>query len=370
MTNPFATVSYIGPQFFCDREEETSAILANIKNGRNTLLISPRRLGKTSLIRHVFGHLKKSNCLYIDLNNTSSVSDLLKVLTSSLAEAASRKTTFRNFLSSWKISVEFDPYTGSFTAGMNWVKPSLEMKTVEELFQQLSKEKNVIIAFDEFQRITEYPDQNTEGWLRSIAQKHPDIRFIYSGSHQRVLEEMFNVHKRPFYKSTDVVRLGLIKKDRYGEFIAHHFKSGKISFSNETLIPLIYDQMSGKTAYIQDVCNRIYDLGQHKISEEDVFRVIGSFLDKYDAHYSVIKRGLTQIQFNVLWAVAKLGKVYAVTGTEIAKVSGVSNAVSVQKSVTKLLKIEVLYSDIDEKGEYVTIDDVFLILWLLRIKTE
>ena len=368
--NPFSTISYIGPDFFCDRETETREILSNIKNGRNTLLISPRRLGKTSLIRHVFGHLKKWNCLYIDLNNTSSVGDLLKVLTSSLAEASAKRSTLKDFLSSWKISVEFDPYTGSFSAGMNWVKPSMEMKTVEELFQQLSKEENVVIAFDEFQRITEYPDQNTEGWLRSIAQKHPKIRFIYSGSHQRILQELFNSHKRPFYKSTDVVKLGLIEKDKYCGFMARHFKSGKITFTSEAMMPSIYDQMLGKTAYIQDVCNRIYDLGRAKVSEEDVFRVIGSFLDKYDSHFSIIRRGLTQIQFNVLWGIAKMGNVYAVTGTEIAKVSGVHNAVSVQKAVAKLLKIEVLYSDMDGKGEYVTIDDVFLRLWLLRIKAH
>jgi AAA+ ATPase superfamily predicted ATPase len=370
MINPFATISYIGSDFFCDREMETRAILSNIKHGRNTLLISPRRLGKTSLLRHVFAQLKKWNCLYIDLNNTSSVSDLLKVLTSSLAEAAAKKSTFKKFLSSWKISVEYDPYTGLFSAGMNWVKPSMEMKTVEELFQQLSKEENVVMAFDEFQRITEYPDQHTEGWLRGIAQKHPNIRFIYSGSHQRILHEMFNSHKRPFYRSTDIVKLGVIEKDKYCNFMARHFKLGKITFDTEAVIPSIYDQMLGKTAYIQDVCNRIYDLGSPKIAEEDVYRVIGSFLDKYDAHYTIIKRGLTSIQFHVLWAIAKLGNVHAVTGTEISKVSGVHNAVSVQKSVAKLLKIEVVYSDADEQGEYVTIDDVFLRLWLLRIKTQ
>ena len=370
MLNPFPTINYIGPDFFCDRETETRQILANIKNGRNTLLISPRRLGKTSLIRHVFGQLKKWNCLYIDLNNTSSVGDLLKALTSALAEVASKKTTFKNFLSSWKISVEFDPYTGSFTAGMNWVKPSMEMKTVDELFQELSKEENVVIAFDEFQRITEYPDQHTEGWLRSIAQKYPRIRFIYSGSHQRILNEMFSSHKRPFYKSTDFVKLGIIEKDKYCGYMARHFKSGKITFHTAATIPTIYDQMLGKTAYIQDVCNRIYDLGQNKISEEDVLRVIGSFMDKYDSHYSIIRRGLTRIQFKVLVGIAKLGNAYAVTGIEMAKVSGVHNAVTVHKSVAKLLKMEVIYSDVDSKGGYVTIDDVFLRMWVLRISQQ
>ena len=79
-------------------------------------------------------------------------------------------------------------------------------------------------------------------------------------------------------------------------------------------------------------------------------------------------RGLTNIQFDVLWGVGKLGKVYAVTGNEISKTSGVHNSVSIQKAVDRLIKIEVIYKDNDAKGDFVTIDDVFLKLWLLKIK--
>lgn len=366
--NPFPIINYIGSDYFCDRETETKAIVSNVKNGRNTLLISPRRLGKTSLIKHAFGQLKKWNCLYIDLNNTSSVSELLKNLTSSLAEISLRKSSFKDFLTSWKVAVEFDPYTGSFSAGMNWVKPSHEIKTVEELFARLSKEENILIAFDEFQRITEYREANTEGWLRGLAQKYPNIRFIYSGSHQRLLQEMFNSHKRPFYKSSDMLKLGLIDREVYSSFIEQKLKKAKKTFTDQSAAGFIYDQMSGKTAYIQEVCNRLYELDKAKISEEDILRTIGSLAEQNDPHFTVLKRGLTAIQLNVLWALAKLGKVYAITGNEMVRTSGVHNAVSIRKAVDKLLKIEVIYSDVDAKGEFITIDDEFLRLWLLRIK--
>ena len=366
--NPFPIINYIGSDYFCDRERETKEILSNIKNGRNTLLISPRRLGKTSLVKHVFAQLRKWNCLYIDLNNTSSVSDLLKVLTSALADASSKKKTLRDFLSSWKVSVEFDPYTGSFSAGMNWVKPSLEMKTIEELFAYLNKEENIVIAFDEFQRITEYPESTTEGWLRGLAQKYPKIRFIYSGSHQRILKEMFNSHKRPFYRSADVIKLGLIEKDVYSAFINRQFKRGKKSFATSALAHLIYDQMEGKTAYIQEVCNHLFESDNLKMMDEEIFRVIGSLIEKNESHFITIKRGLTAIQFKVLWGIAKLEKLYLVTGSEMSKTSGVHNAVSIKKAIEKLLKIEVIYSDSDEKGDYFTIDDIFLKLWLLKTK--
>jgi uncharacterized protein len=368
--NPFLTISYEGADYFCDREAETKELLSNSKNGRNTLLLSPRRLGKTSLIKHLFHQLPKWNCLYVDLNETSSVGDLLKVLSSALANASSKKMNLKEFLTSWKMTMEFDPYTGSFSTGMNWVKPSLEMKTVEELFNRLSKEKNVLIAFDEFQRITEYPESNTEGWLRGLAQKYPSIRFIFSGSHQRILQEMFNSHKRPFYRSSDMIKLTFIDRTIYSAFIQRHFKTGKKHFSESSLPSFIYDQMGGRTAYIQEVCNRLYELNKTNLAEEDIFLIIGNLVQKYETHFTIIKRGLTAIQFRVLWAIAKLDKVYATTGSAMLKTSNVHNAVSIQKAVEKLLKIEVIYADSDQTGDYVTIGDVFLRLWLLKIQHQ
>ncbi len=74
MNNPFATIGYLGPDYFCDREIEAKRLLDNIKNGRNTCLLAPRRLGKTSLIQHVIHKLPKWTCVYIDISGTEYVS--------------------------------------------------------------------------------------------------------------------------------------------------------------------------------------------------------------------------------------------------------------------------------------------------------
>ena len=165
-----------------------------------------------------------------------------------------------------------------------------------------------------------------------------------------------------------MIKLGLIEKDVYSAFINRQFKRGKKSFATSALAHLIYDQMEGKTAYIQEVCNHLFESDNLKMMDEEIFRVIGSLIEKNESHFITIKRGLTAIQFKVLWGIAKLEKLYLVTGSEMSKTSGVHNAVSIKKAIEKLLKIEVIYSDSDEKGDYFTIDDIFLKLWLLKTK--
>ena len=74
---------YVSPDYFCDREEETKRLISALLNGRNVTLISPRRMGKTGLIRHAFHHLnigKQAKCYYVDLYKTDSLSSLVKQL--------------------------------------------------------------------------------------------------------------------------------------------------------------------------------------------------------------------------------------------------------------------------------------------------
>ena len=81
--NPFLLTGYISPEYFCDRKEETEKLSAALQNGRDVALISPRRMGKTGLIKHVFHKLeadKTAKCYYVDLYQTSSLADLARKL--------------------------------------------------------------------------------------------------------------------------------------------------------------------------------------------------------------------------------------------------------------------------------------------------
>ena len=82
LRNPFIYQGYVSPEYFCDRTEETEELIANLQNGRNTVLISPRRIGKTGLIKNAFYHIleqeKDAKCLYVDIFATKNQHDFVQ----------------------------------------------------------------------------------------------------------------------------------------------------------------------------------------------------------------------------------------------------------------------------------------------------
>ncbi|MEK6782120.1 MAG: AAA family ATPase [Bacteroidota bacterium] len=364
--NPFLVIGY-EEGLFCDREAETDTLLRSLSNRRNTCIISPRRLGKTALIHHVFAQLKNWVCVYVDLNRCNNLDDFLKTLGSALANVPqANKLSLLQLLTSLKFSVEADPLTGQFNVGFNLVKPGDSKRPVSELLKALATHKKVVIALDEFQQVLSFPDSQVEGWLRSEAQLHHSIRFIYSGSHQRVLNEMFGSNKRPFYHSAELMRLGCMDKSIYVNFIVYHFKKGRKAISRETA-GFIYDYCFGFTAYIQQICNHLYDLLEKNITEELTLRVVGNLLTQYEPFYLKIKKPLSVIQFRALVAIARMKKVYSVTGNEFMSHAKLTNASSASKTVNSLLKYDLIYADTDNKGkEFYSIDDVLFIRWLER----
>ncbi|MFN3841243.1 MAG: AAA family ATPase [Cyclobacteriaceae bacterium] len=365
--NPFVVIGYRGADTFCNREKETQTLISNLKNGRNTCIISPRRLGKTALIHHVFAHLKDWVCVYVDLNLCHNLDDFLKSLASALANIPqSRKLSFMELLTSLKFSVELDAVTGQYSVGFNLVKPGDNRKSVSELLKIIAKQKKVVIALDEFQQILSFKETQVEGWLRAEAQQHNSIRFVYSGSQQRVLHEMFGSHKRPFYHSAELLTLNCIHKDLYTDFIVHQFAKGKKTISKD-VAEFIYDYCLGFTAYIQLICNHLYDEGDRIINEGLVLSTVGQLLKQYEPFYLKLKKPLTDIQFMALHAIAKLNRVYAITGNEFMRCAGITNPSSASKAVVALLKYDLIYTDTDENGnEFYSIDDVLFLRWLER----
>ena len=364
--NPFLVIGY-EPGMFCDRENETSRLIRNVKNGRNTCIVSPRRLGKTALIQHVFAQLKSWACVYVDLNRCNNLEDFLKTLGSALANVhEANKLSFLQILTSLRFTVEADPLTGQYNVGFNLIKPEDSKRSVSELLKILARQNKVVIALDEFQQILTFPDEKIEGWLRTEAQLHNNIRFIYSGSHQHVLHEMFGSQKRPFYHSAEVMKLGCIDKIAYSEFIFYHFQKARKKFSQETA-GFIYDYCYGFTAYIQQICNHLYDLDEKHITQEIALRVVGGLLEQYEPFYLKLKKPLTENQFRVITSIDKTKRVYSITGKEFMTQARLTNASSATKAVNTLLTNDLIYYDVDEQGKgFYSIDDVLFTRWLER----
>ena len=103
--NPFVSQGYISPEYFCDRQEETDLMLNHFENGRNITLVSPRRIGKTGLIKNLFYHIERQDrnaiCLYLDIYATKNLQDFTEMFGSGLQDArANKPSATRNMFSS------------------------------------------------------------------------------------------------------------------------------------------------------------------------------------------------------------------------------------------------------------------------------
>ena len=174
--NPFVSQGYISPEYFCDRERETELMLSHFENGRNITLVSPRRIGKTGLIKNLFYHIegqdKNAICLYLDIYATKNLQDFTEMFGSVVFNGFARKEKSfmqkaATLLGSLRPVFSTDPYTG-MPKMMITVDPSRSQLTIQQIFDLLSQSRREIyIAIDEFQQIANYPESGTEAMLRS-----------------------------------------------------------------------------------------------------------------------------------------------------------------------------------------------------------
>lgn len=255
LTNPFIYQGYESPKYFCDREVETKTLLSHLKNGRNVTLISPRRIGKTGLIKNTFYHLKEqekdATCLYIDIFATKNFHDFVELLGVMVINEIVRKNASFiektiSFFSALRPVLSMDPLTGEPSVSIT-VEPSKEDITIQSIFNYLNdSEQEVYIAIDEFQQIAEYPEKGTEALLRSYIQFAQHVHFIFSGSKFHLMAEIFGSPKHPFYQSTEMMGLKPLDSDVYYDFCLQFFKE-KGGNIEKDIFEYLYNMFEGHT---------------------------------------------------------------------------------------------------------------------------
>ena len=163
-TNPFLITGYQGPDYFCDREKETASLMSALKNGRNITLISPRRMGKTGLIKNVFYYIQKENksaaCFYLDIFSTQNLQEFVSLLGRSVlgkSDTLSQSTlkSLFSFFKSCRPVISTDEITGMPSVTLDFI-PERSEETLKEIFTCLNQSGvECYIAIDEFQQIME-----------------------------------------------------------------------------------------------------------------------------------------------------------------------------------------------------------------------
>lgn len=371
LTNPFVYQGYESPKYFCDREVETKTLLSHLKNGRNVTLISPRRIGKTGLIKNTFYHLKEqekdATCLYIDIFATKNLHDFVELLGVMVINEIVRKNASFiektiSFFSALRPVLSMDPLTGEPSVSIT-VEPSKEDITIQSIFNYLNdSEQEVYIAIDEFQQIAEYPEKGTEALLRSYIQFAQHVHFIFSGSKFHLMAEIFGSPKHPFYQSTEMMGLKPLDSDVYYDFCLQFFKE-KGGNIEKDIFEYLYNMFEGHTWYIQCIMNRLYEANTNVESIEQVNAAILSILAGREPQFESLSQFFTDNQFSLLKAIAKEGIVAQPTAGRFIKSHNLSGASSTKAALKVLEDKELVY----RKPEGYIIYDRFMDLWLKRL---
>ena len=187
--------------------------------------------------------------------------------------------------------------------------------------------------------------------------------FIFSGSRQHIMAEMFSSPKRPFYQSTEFVNLQPLPETTYYDFARHFFEARKGSLSEE-VFHYVYQRFSGHTWYVQLLMNRLYEETKRVETVQQANNAILSVLNTLSPQYENLMAFLTNNQINLMRAIAKEGKVERTQSNDFIKRNDLPSPSSVKTALDVLLDKELVYAQSDGYVVY----DRFLNLWLQRIK--
>ena len=368
--NPFVSQGYISPEYFCDRQEETDLMLNHFENGRNITLVSPRRIGKTGLIKNLFYHIERQDrnaiCLYLDIYATKNLQDFTEMFGSVVFNGFARKEKSfmqkaATLLGSLRPVFTTDPYTG-MPKMMITVDASQSQLTIQQIFELLAQSRREIyIAIDEFQQIANSPETGTEAMLRSHIQFATNVHFIFAGSKYRLMAEMFGSPQRPFFQSTEMMDLQPLDKEVYYQFANNFFEKKRGSLDHDIFM-LLYDRFEGHTWYIQSVLNRLYDTCLHVRGIKEVNRETVHLVESRSPQYESLAQFLSSNQFNLLKAIASEGVVKEPTGGRFIREHNMASASIVQSALRALVEKEIVYRT--PRGYIVY--DRFMSIWLAR----
>ena len=370
LNNPFVVYGYKGPEYFCDRVAESNKICSALRNERNVTLVSPRRMGKTGLIHHVFNKMetedKECKCFYIDIFATKNIEQFVQTLGSavigkldSFSQSALRK--IQEFFSAWRPAVTFDQLTGLPTVTLD-IKQNEGNESLKQIFEYMKMSgKRCYIAIDEFQQIQNFSERGLEAMLRSYIQFLPNVYFIFSGSHQHMMEEMFLSANRPFFQSSMVMSLGSIDIEEYRQFANRMIEGQNRTIGQETF-QRIYDFAGGITWYVQAILHGIYEHPDRIVDNTLVDDVVKELVEEQSATFQNYCAWLTDNQYALLKAIAYEKSVKSPLAQQLIHTHHLPATSSV-KTALRTLEDKMLVSRSANDGY--SVSDKLFALWLL-----
>ena len=374
--NPFIVAGKIEPEYFCDRVKESARLIKSITNGNNLVIISPRRMGKTGLIRFCYNKSeidKEYYTFFIDILHTSSLREFTfalgqEIYNTLLPRSQKMALAFLQTVKSICGKLAFDPVSGMPSFNIELGDIERPEYTLEEIFKYLNTaDKQCIVAIDEFQQIAKYPEKNIEALLRTHIQKSGNSNFIFAGSERHMMQEMFTSAARPFYNSTDILELNAIPAEIYTKFVVYHFERRNKRISQND-VRVLYDLFKGHTYYMQRTFNEAFaDTPEGETCTKEIIdNAVNTMIDSSDTIFREILSNIPENQKSVLYAIAKDGEATQIHSSYFISRHKLKSASSVQAAVKRLLDRDI----ITEINKVYSVNDKLFAMWINKINSN
>jgi uncharacterized protein len=315
-TAPFIYGNTVSTDSFTNREAEAEKLRRNLTSGINTMIISPRRWGKSSLVEKVIYDIRKKEkthrAVIIDLFSAGSEEEFLETFAREVIKASSPKWQewlksgkefFKNIIP--KINVGLDP-VNDFSVSFDWKNLKNHTDEILNLPETICSKKGIkmIICLDEFQNLSTFPSYlNFEKKMRAVWQRQKSVTYCLYGSKRHMMTDIFNNPAKPFYRFGDIMLLKKIETDKWISFIRKGFaESGKqISAEDAARIPKL---MKNHSWYVQQLAHYVWNLTQKKAGINEINAALTELIQANTPLYQKEVEIISTTQLNFLKAVA------------------------------------------------------------------
>ena len=369
MNAPFQYGTLATKENFVDRVEDRAQLKSFLSSHINVMLISPRRWGKSSLVKVAMEELQNENTdirvCFIDAFSIGSEAEFYRTFASQVIACASTKLERRiqdakKFLAGVVPQLVIkDDVTNFMAFDVKFVPQEQDKMDILRLPETLAVAKNIriIVCIDEFQQLANLPDyKNMEGKMRSAWQQQEHVTYCLYGSKRHMMMDIFNNANSPFYRFGQMLFLDKIAKSEWMPFIRESFeKSGK--HISETFASQVCDIVECHSWYLQQLCYFIWNATTEEVDEQVFQYGLRQLINTNSPMFMSDTESLASSQIEMLRAI-KDG-VQQLSSAEAKRNYALGNPNTISKNKKVLRDKDIIE---EKKGELVFVDPVYR-LW-------
>lgn len=371
MEKPFVFGVATSGENFTDREKETERLLLNFTHGVNTILISPRRWGKTSLVKKVaqMAQTGKRKVVYMDIFSCRTEQEFYRLWATSVLKQTSSKwdewiENAKLFLShiNPKISIGTDPMN-DFSINFEYVKGDNPETDILQLPEKIAREKGIqiVICIDEFQQISDFEDSKTfQKKLRTVWQLQQHVSYCLFGSKKHLMNELFERRNLPFYKFGDAIYLTKIETKYWVEYICRRFADTGKQISSG-LAEEICRLVDNHSSYVQQLSWLLWIHTTGAATDTQLSAALEDLLDQNNILFQNEIESLSSYQMNFLRAIID-GVDSGFSRKEVLQKYNLGTSANIIRLKNALLQKELIEID----GPRVTLSDPVFGVWFKK----